>query len=256
MTRTERQSDTEPRMRPSAGSRFLRFCTETLVLLVVAVVVAALLRMFVVQAFYVPSGSMEPTIGLNERIVVSKIGGIHRGDVIVFEDPGGWLSPEEMPDKRTGPVSKALEFIGLLPPSDKGYLVKRLIGLPGDHVACCDSQGRMTVNGVALDESGYLYPGNAPSETPFDVIVPKGRVWVMGDHRANSGDSRPHLASGNAFVPERLVVGRALAAVWPPQEIHWLGRPDTFANIPDPNRPAPEHPVVDESPNSDAGGPP
>ncbi len=234
----------------SSGStpqgRFVRFLVETVLLVVVAVTVAALLRMFVVQAFVVPSGSMLPTIERTDRIVVSKLSDPGRGDVVVFEDPGGWLPPADRPDGRSGTLGRALEFVGVLPASDTGYLVKRLVGLPGDRVACCDERGRVTVNGEPLNES-YLPRGTAPSLQRFDVVVPRGRIWVMGDNRANSGDSRPHLDDGTAFVPVRNVVGPAFAIVWPVADIHALDAPPTFADVPDSDRPAPRSPVVRRS---------
>jgi signal peptidase I len=226
--------------------RFGRFLVETVLLVVVAVTVAALLRMFVVQAFVVPSGSMLPTIEQTDRIVVSKLSDADRGDVVVFEDPGGWLPPGEQPHRRASLLGRALEFVGVLPASDTGFLVKRLIGLPGDHVVCCDGKGRVTVNGEPLNE-GYLAPGTAPSIQRFDVVVPRGRVWVMGDNRSNSGDSRPHLADGTAFVPEADVVGPAFAIVWPLGDITGLDAPATFTDVPDPDRPAPQRPVVHRS---------
>lgn len=225
--------------------RLRRFLTESLLLVVVAVVTAALVRAFLLQAFYVPSGSMQPTIDEGERILVTKLGDPERGDVVVFEDPASWLPAPQEPDERDGLVSRGLEFVGALPPSDRSYLVKRLVGLPGDHVVCCDAEGRITVNSEPLDET-YLYPGNEPSARGFDVVVPEDAIWVLGDHRSNSGDSRAHLRDGTAFVPTSNVVGRAFAAVWPLQEMHWLGSAATFAHVPPPDRPAPGEPVVNE----------
>lgn len=226
-----------------SSGRFGRFLVETVLLIVIAVTVAALLRMFVVQAFVVPSGSMLPTIERTDRIVVSKLTDAERGDVVVFEDPGGWLPAGERPPARTGALAGALEFVGVLPTSDKGYLVKRLVGLPGDHVVCCDPQGRVTVNDMPLREP-YLPRGTAPSLTEFDVVVPRGAIWVMGDNRSNSGDSRPHLSDGTAFVPTRNVVGPAFATVWPLSDIRGLDAPASFAGVPAPERPAPREPVV------------
>lgn len=241
MSRTRKGEGSAPQ------ARFGRFLFETVLLVVVAVTVAALLRMFVVQAFVVPSGSMLPTIERTDRIVVSKIGEPERGDVVVFEDPGGWLPAGERPEERSGVLARALEFVGVLPASDTGYLVKRLIGMPGDRVVCCDQQGRVTVNGEPLNE-GYLRPGAAPSLQEFDVVVPRRSVWVMGDNRGNSGDSRPHLADGTAFVPVSNVVGEAFAIVWPLSDITALESPRTFADVPAPDRPAPRKPVVRRSP--------
>lgn len=228
-------------------ARFGRFLLETVLLVLVAVTVAALLRMFVVQAFVVPSGSMLPTIERTDRIVVSKITDPERGDVVVFEDPGGWLPAGAHPGERTGALGRALEFVGVLPASDRGYLVKRMVGLPGDRVACCDEDGRVTVNGEPLNER-YLAPGTAPSIQRFDVVVPRGRVWVMGDNRSNSGDSRPHLADGTAFVPRRNVVGAAFAIVWPLSDLRGLDPPATYADVPEPEGRAPRQPVVRRSP--------
>jgi signal peptidase I len=227
-------------------ARFGRFLFETALLIVVAVTVAALLRMFVVQAFVVPSGSMLPTIEQTDRIIVSKLSEPDRGDVVVFEDPGGWLPPGEGATDRSGLLARGLEFVGVLPASDKGFLVKRLIGMPGDRVACCDGQGRVTVNGEPLNEP-YLPRGTAPSIQRFDVEVPRGRIWVMGDNRSNSGDSRPHLADGTAFVPMENVVGGAFAIIWPLPDITGLDTPATFADVPPPDRPAPRQPVVHRS---------
>lgn len=227
--------------------RFGRFLFETVLLVAVAVAVAALLRIFVVQAFVVPSGSMLPTIEQTDRIVVSKLSDAERGDVVVFEDPGGWLPAGERPGERTGLLGRALEFVGVLPASDTGYLVKRLMGLPGDRVACCDDRGRVTVNGEPLNER-YLPRGSAPSVQRFDVVVPRDAIWVMGDNRSNSGDSRPHLADGTAFVPQSNVVGPAFAIVWPLSDIAGLDAPPAFTDVPDADRPAPRRPVVRRSP--------
>lgn len=232
----------------SASRRFGRFLVETVLLVVVAVTVAALLRMFVVQAFVVPSGSMLPTIKLTDRIVVSKLSEPDRGEIVVFEDPGGWLPSADLPSTRGGALGRTLEFIGVLPSSDTGFLVKRLIGVPGDHVVCCDDRGRVTVNDEPLVEP-YLPPGADPSEQRFDVVVPRGRIWVMGDNRQNSGDSRPHLVDGTAFVPLRNVVGSAFAVVWPASDVRALETPRTFADVPPPERPAPRRPIVNGRPS-------
>ncbi len=222
----------------SAG-RFWAGTRETGVLLVLALGLAVVLRTFVIQAFYVPSESMVPTLQIDDRIVVSKlstdIGGVDRGQVVVFRDPGEWLEPPS--DTATGArrvVVSAMTFIGLLPSDSGDDLVKRVIGIGGDHVVCCDAKGRVTVNGVALDESQYLDAGDAPSQTPFDVLVPADHLWVMGDNRSNSQDSRYHEAQrpGGGMVPEGNVIGRAVAVVWP--FAHWstLPVPAAFDAIP------------------------
>ncbi|MEU6481598.1 signal peptidase I [Streptomyces sp. NPDC047017] len=216
---------------------------EVPLLVGVAVLIALVLKTFLVQAFVIPSGSMEQTIRIGDRVLVDKFtpwfgSEPHRGDVVVFRDPGGWLTDEESTKKHDPVVVKqvkeGLTFIGLLPSDNEKDLIKRVVGVGGDHVKCCDKQGRVTVNGVALNERDYLYPGNAPSDTPFDITVPRGRLWVMGDHRGNSADSRAHRDTAyGGTVSEESVVGRALVIGWPFG--HWatLKEPQTFASVPD-----------------------
>jgi signal peptidase I len=213
-------------------SRPLPVWAETIVLLVLALVVSAVIKTFFVQMFFVPSGSMRPLFVDDDRILVQKIsywtGSVQRGDVVVFDDPGGrWLGSEGVP--RLSPLQKGLSEVGLYPTG--GHLVKRVIGIGGDRVACCDASGRVTVNGVPLDEKSYVMPGSPPSERPFHVTVPKGRIWVMGDNRSNSEDSRFHRdLPGNGTVPDRDVVGKVWAIVWPLSRAHLLHEPATFEN--------------------------
>ncbi len=208
---------------------------ETALVVALALVIATLVRVFLVQAFLIPSGSMEDTLQISDRVLVSKLttrfGDVERGDVVVFSDPDGWLGPQVDVgrDGLAGTIQDALEFVGVLPNSAEGHLIKRVIGVGGDHVVCCDDEGRVTVNDHPLDESSYLFPGDVPSTSPFDVDVPEGQLWVMGDHRSDSGDSR-----ANGTVPERLVTGRAFAIVWPLSRWSGLGRPGTFEGVPDP----------------------
>lgn len=227
-------TDPQAVSRRGSGAKLL----ETLAVVVVALVVAALVRAFVVQAFYIPSGSMENTLLPDDRIAVSKLGrffgAIERGDVVVFKDPGGWLA--EQPSS-TNPLRKALEFVGIAPSSTESDLVKRVIGVGGDHVVCCDDEGRVTVNGQPLDED-YLYPGDVPSTQPFDVHVPIGHLWVMGDHRSDSDDSRAQ-PKASRFVPVDDVVGRAVLVFWPLDRWDVLQRPATFADVPDPGQETP-----------------
>jgi signal peptidase I len=213
-------------------SRTMPVWGETVLLLVLALVLSAIVKTFFVQMFFVPSGSMMPLFVDNDRILVQKVsywaGSVHRGDVVVFDDPGGqWLRSEGTPQLNT--AQKALSKVGLYPTG--GHLVKRVIGIGGDHVACCDSRGRVTVNGVPLDEGSYIMKGSSPSDKRFDITVPKGRLWVMGDNRSNSEDSRFHQdLPGHGTVPDDDVVGKVWAIVWPLGRAHLLDEPATFEN--------------------------
>ena len=206
---------------------------EVLLLLTVAIVISFLVKTFLVQAFYIPSGSMENTLHVGDRVGVNRLGtitghGIQRGDVVVFHDSAGWLGNDDT-TKSSGVVHvfrTLLADIGILPDSSKKFLIKRVIGMPGDHVVCCTNRGYLTVNGHALNESSYIYAGNKPSEVAFDVEVPFNRIWVMGDHRGNSGDSRFHRNDqNNGFVPVHEVVGRAFLLLWPLSRASVLTRP-------------------------------
>ncbi|MEU6537568.1 signal peptidase I [Streptomyces sp. NPDC047000] len=209
----------------------------------VAVLIALVLKTFLVQAFVIPSGSMEQTIQIGDRVLVDKFtpwfgSEPKRGDVVVFHDQLGWLDGEPTAKKNdpivVKQVKEGLTFIGLLPSDNEKDLIKRVIGVGGDHVKCCDTQGRVTVNGVPLTEADYINPGDAPSSQPFDITVPEGRLWVMGDHRGNSADSRYHQDKpGKGTVSLSAVVGRAMWIGWPMG--HWtsLKEPKTFASVTD-----------------------
>ncbi|MGO4341848.1 signal peptidase I [Pedococcus sp. 2YAF34] len=214
-----------------------------------ALVLSFIVKTWLLQAFYIPSGSMEDTLVLNDRVIVSKLTpgpvDLKRGDIVVFADPGNWL--EETPAVPHGKVVTAIRetmtFVGLLPDNSENHLIKRVIGLPGDHVVCCDEGGRITINGTAIKEP-YLKPGDAASEQDFDITVPRGRVWVMGDHRSNSADSRAHDGpednGSQGSVDERLIVGRAVALVWPLDHMTWLSNPrEVFAKVPAPSSDSP-----------------
>lgn len=216
-------------------SRMLQLVRDAAFVIAVAVVVSALLRAFVLQAFMVPTGSMEDTIGTDQRILVTKIGDIDRGEVVVFEDPGDWLTAQNSDRPDPGPIRSSLEWVGLLPSSAEDHLVKRVVGMPGDRIVCCDNRGRLSVNGQALEEDEYLFPGDEPSVSVFDVTVPRDAMWVMGDHRSDSGDSRCHLRDGTAFVSLDLVTGRAVANIWPFGDLGSLGVPATFRTVPTPS---------------------
>lgn len=221
---------------------------EIPILVVVALMIALLLKTFVVQPFSIPSGSMENTIQVGDRVVVDKFtpwfgSRPSRGDVVVFRDPGGWLDGQPTSGGDDPPVVKQVKgfftFVGLLPSENEDDLIKRVIGVGGDTVACCDrTTGRITVNGYPVKEP-YLHPGNAPSKIKFRVEVPEGRLFVMGDHRSSSADSRYHLQEpGQGTISEDLVVGRAMVVAWPLGHWRGLDEPGAFAAVPDPDGPA------------------
>ncbi len=237
------------------------FFKEVTVVVLGAVIVASLLRGFVGQMFLIPSISMDNTLQVDDRVVVEKLSGIKRGEVVVFSDPGGWLTGTTTRER--GPIGKAFQFVGLLPDTSTEHLIKRVIGLPGDHVACCDGAGRLTVNGQALDETPYLGSGPdgvqaQPSAIKFDIVVPRGHFFVMGDNRDHSRDSRCHLndmqggatKGQNAFVSQDLVIGRAVAVVWPFDRRHRLPIPDTFETVPSGKRPAPDVALITAGPEA------
>ena len=189
------------------------------ILVIVALAVSLVIKTFLVQFFYIPSGSMENTLQINDRVAVNKIPflsqSIHRGDVVVFRDPANWL-PEPYADSQNSIIEKVKEgfvLVGILPNPAKQYLVKRVIGVAGDNIVAKD--GVITINGKTTSEP-YIFAGNKPSEMDFNVTVPSGKVWVMGDHRGASADSRYHQDDvNNGFVPVSKITGRAFAVIWP-----------------------------------------
>ncbi|MBD8869040.1 signal peptidase I [Nocardioides sp. MJB4] len=222
---------------------------ESILLLGIALVLAVVIKAFLVQAFYIPSQSMEPGLVQNDRILVQKVSywgddGPDRGDVIVFEDPGGWLGPEDTQGPTTL-VSKALAKVGLYPTG--GHLVKRVIGVGGDEVVCCDKQGRLSVNGVTLDESDYVKSGASCAAPMIDCSLdagplPEGYLLVMGDNRANSADSTARMCADpeaeqcpptRGLVKVDDVVGKVFALVWPRDRWDHVTRPDVFEDVPD-----------------------
>ena len=229
----------ERRRRSSIGRTFL-MVREILVVVLIALGLSLLIKTFLVQAFFIPSPSMESTLIRGDRVVVSKLTpgpvDLRRGDVVVFSDPGGWLpTVTRAPEGRVrAGIRAGLTFIGLLPADSDEHLIKRLIGLPGDHVVCCDEQSRITINGTAISEP-YVYSGDQPSRDVFSVTVPAGKLWVMGDHRSVSEDSRYHPDLDGGMVPIADVVGRAFVTVWPLDRATLLRNPtSTFAEVPSP----------------------
>ncbi len=213
------------------------FWRDLLVIVVAALALVILLKAFVVQVFSIPSGSMENTLLVGDRILVSKVvydfRPIARGDIVVFSGTGSW-DPPPPPYQGNAFVgfldrvtADAENLVGIAGPSTD--YVKRVIGLPGDRVACCNSRGQVTVNGVPLSESSYIYPGAVPSAMAFSVTVPPGRLWVMGDNRGDSDDSRLRRTDpGGGTIPESAVVGRAFLIIWPLSRVSDLPIPNTF----------------------------
>ena len=205
---------------------------ELPILIVVALVVSLFIKSFLVQFFYIPSGSMENTLQIQDRVAVNKVpfisDNIKRGDVVVFRDPNNWL-PENLEDSSNSLTSKAkslLVTVGVLPNPAKQYLVKRVVGVAGDRIVCCGDSGKLSINGVEVTEP-YIYGGDAPSDMKFDVTVPEGKLWVMGDHRGASADSRYHQDDINSgFVPLKTVSGRVVAVIWPFKNVTYVPKID------------------------------
>ena len=194
------------------------------ILVIVALAVSLLIKTFLVQFFYIPSGSMENTLQIQDRVAVNKIpfisGSINRGDVVVFRDPANWLPEpyENAENKVVAKIKEGLVAVGVLPNPAKQYLVKRVIGVAGDQIICC-SNGKLTINGKETNEP-YIFAGNKPSDLDFNVTVPEGKIWVMGDHRGSSADSRYHQDDvNNGFVPVEKVTGRVFAIIWPVKHV-------------------------------------
>lgn len=205
---------------------------ELPILIVVALVVSLFIKSFLVQFFYIPSGSMENTLQVQDRVAVNKVpfisDNIKRGDIVVFRDPNNWL-PENVENSSNSITAKAkslLVTVGVLPNPAKQYLVKRVIGVAGDRVLCCTASGKLSINGTEVTEP-YIYGGDAPSDMKFDVTVPEGKLWVMGDHRGASADSRYHQEDVNGgFVPLESVSGRVVSVIWPFKNLTYVPRVD------------------------------
>jgi signal peptidase I len=217
---------------PAAKKKKKSFGRELLTIVVAAAVLTLLVKAFIIQVYRIPSASMENTLEVGDRVLVNKVvyhfRGIARGDVVVFSGQDSW--GPDAPPPSSNPVVRVFDDVlsGLGLHSDQTYYIKRVIGLPGDHVACC-TDGKVTVNGVPLTEGQYLFPGNPPSTFKFSDVVPSGHLWVMGDHRSDSDDSRYHTGDpGNGAIPENQVVGRAFLIIWPPSQLRDLPIPTAF----------------------------
>jgi signal peptidase I len=207
---------------------------ELPILVILALLVSLLIKSFLVQFFYIPSGSMENTLQIKDRVAVNRIpfigNDISRGDVIVFRDPAGWLPEASSVDenKITNAIREGLVIVGVVPNPAKQYLVKRVIGVAGDKVVAKDQV--LTINGKPTNEP-YIFAGNTPSDTDFNITVPEGKVWVMGDHRGASGDSRVHQDDvNNGMVPVEKITGRVVATIWPLSRIGFISSQDPLSS--------------------------
>ena len=210
---------------------------ELPIIIVSALVVSIIVKTFFIHFFYIPSGSMENTLQVGDRIAVNKLGSYFgeakRGEVVVFRDSAGWLgTPSESDDSKIiQTIKSGLVTVGVLPDPAKQYLIKRVIGVGGDTVTCCDKKGYLTVNGVSVSEP-YIFTGDKPSDTDFKVTVPKGFVWVMGDHRGASADSRFHTDDiHKGMVPLSSIVGRATVVVWPLNNLNFLSTGSELSKV-------------------------
>ena len=215
---------------------------EIPVIAVSAIVVSLIVKTFFIHFFFIPSGSMENTLQVGDRIAVNKFANyfsdIKRGEVVVFRDPAQWLgvAPTETGSRAVVFAKEALVAVGILPDPAKQYLIKRVVGVGGDHIICCDTKGHLIVDGKSVNEP-YIFAGNAPSDSKFDITVPKGYIWVMGDHRGASADSRFHTDDiHKGMVPLSYVTGRAVAVVWPLNHIKFLSSGHDLSQIPTPKK--------------------
>lgn len=228
---------------PGADSRtrpFLGWLKEIAAVVVIAVVLSFLIKTFLFRAFFIPSPSMASTLEVDDRIFVNLLVPepfeLARGDVVVFRDTKAWLTPQPVTDSPSplGFIGEGLAFVGLLPDTSQQHLVKRVVGLPGDHVVCCESANKVAVNGETLEEA-YVNPAEPARAQTFDVIVPEGKIWVMGDNRNHSADSRAHVENNGGFIDLTDVEGKAAMIAWPLNRMNVLNNfPEVFERVPTP----------------------
>ncbi|PZF54981.1 signal peptidase I [Curtobacterium sp. MCSS17_008] len=242
MTDTTHGSGRRPRTEKQ-GNGVLTFLRDLVIIFLAALLVSFLVKTFLIRSFYIPSASMENTLQINDRVIVNElvpdVVSLKRGDVVVFKDPGGWLTGADVPNVApTTQPAKAIDWlltqVGLGTGDSDDHLIKRVIGLPGDEVSCCNDLGQMSVNGVPITEPYTLLPDGAPaSADPFSVTVPAGSIWVMGDNRNDSKDSRYNRDTpSKGFVPLSDVTGRAFVISWPTSRWTWLDdHPEVFAGV-------------------------
>ena len=237
--RNSKESNTP--LRKFFKNPIVAFIVDILGIVLTALVLSLLIKGFLIRSFFIPSGSMLNTLQINDRIIVNElvpnVVPIERGDVVVFRDPGGWLGPVE--DKQVPIVTQAVDWVlssfGITAPDSDVHLVKRVIGIAGDHVVCCSVNHKIMVNGVEITEP-YIKQGEVPSSVKFDIVVPADSIWVMGDNRGNSEDSRFHgdLPS-KGFVNKKFIVGRAFLITFPFAHFGWLDNySSVFKNVPNP----------------------
>jgi signal peptidase I len=245
----EEEEDESELDKNRAAAKKGSFWRELPILMVIALAIALVIKTFVVQMFFIPSGSMQNTLEINDRVMVNKLvyhfRSVQPGDIVVFDGDGSWDPEPPSPKPSSDPVVRLWDdsvdrlfhsFVGMFNGAAQDNIyIKRVIGVPGDHVACCNASGDVTINGVALNEQSYLYPGNSPGSAPsptaghFNLTVPPGRLWVLGDHRQISDDSRLHSQDpDDGTIPESAVIGRAFVIVWPPSRWRFLPIPSTF----------------------------
>jgi len=238
--RPESNSILAKMLRKAKRNPIAAFVIDVLTIVAAALILSLLIKTFLIRSFFIPSGSMMNTLQINDRIIVNELVPdlipLSRGDVVVFTDPGGWLFSARVETPTNGFVAAGewfLSIFGLTAPDSSQHLVKRVIGVGGDHVVCCDAKGKLQINGKSITEP-YVIEDSKPSDLKFDVVVPPNSFWVMGDNRSNSEDSRYHTTlPGKGFVPKDAVVGRAFALSWPFDHWSWLDNyPNVFKDVP------------------------